>query len=42
MSIFQRGRDYSKESQRNPNRGSMPKESSRKGINSRERTTLFH
>jgi hypothetical protein len=31
ISLVQRGRDYSKEAQRNPDRGSIPKESSGRG-----------
>jgi hypothetical protein len=37
ISLSQKGIDYSKEDQRNSDRGSIPKESSSKGSNPKER-----
>jgi hypothetical protein len=42
ISLFQKGRDYSEEYQRNSDRGSSPKESSSKGSSPKMRMALFH
>jgi hypothetical protein len=42
ISLAQKGRDYSKEDQRNSNKRSIPKENSSKGRSPRRRMNLFH
>jgi hypothetical protein len=42
ISLVQKGRDYSEEDQRHSNRGSSPKESSRKGSSPKMRMALCH
>jgi predicted nucleic acid-binding Zn ribbon protein len=42
ISLVQKGRNYSKEDQRNSDRGSSPKESSSKGSSPKMRMALWH
>jgi hypothetical protein len=42
ISLVQKGRDYSEEDQRNIDKERSPKESSGRGNNPKEITTLFH